>query len=374
MFQNIVQIATVSRRQRVAVLRNGRFERLLGPGRHTLWTLSAWLAGDIIELVSIDTWAAPQSLPVDDVLPDDLEEASLQRVARHEIGILLVDGRDSQVLLPGRYRLWQTGQPSEIVIADVLAEPVPLAHDDVLDIGRGSAWTEAIADAHTAVVLLQGDLPMRELAPGRYRAWRTGSWSLRSVSRARTVLDLAAQDVVTADQVPVRVKPSVSIHVTDPVLHLRENEGQSLVYGAVQLALREVIAARSLDQLTQARGELSEALSARARAALPAVGLGLCEVWVKDLILPGEIRELVNRVTLARKEAEALSIKRREEVAATRQQANTAKMLQQNPVLLRLKELEAMGELAGKIDKLIVIGNPELASAVRLKTVLAEVD
>lgn len=357
----MLQSITVHRHERVALLRDGRFVRLLGPGRHWIWTLGA-----MTELVRYDLRAPPTALQADDPLPADLAEAAVVTVARHEVGVLRVEGRDSQVLLAGRYRLWREGPRQEITRFDLLAEPVALAADDVLEVGRLAAWQEATADGHAEVVLLRDGKPVRALAPGRYRTWVAGPWSLRTVSRERQVVELAAQDLVTRDQVPVRVKAAAAVVVTDPVQRLREGQGDALVYGAVQLALREVVAAVDLDGLSQARAELSDQLLARARVALPPVGLALAEVWVKDLILPGEVKDVVHRVTLARKEAEALAIKRREEVAATRQLANTAKLLEQSPVLLRLKELEAMGELVGKIDKLVLVGGAELMSQVRL--------
>ena len=72
---------------------------------------------------------------------------------------------------------------------------------------------------------------------------------------------------------------------------------------------------------------------------MPEVGLAIEAAWVKDVIFSAETKALLGSVTLARKEAEALAIRRREEVAATRSQANTAKLLASNPVLMRLKEL-----------------------------------
>ena len=55
-----------------------------------------------------------------------------------------------------------------------------------------------------------------------------------------------------------------------------------------------------------------------------------------------------------RKEAEANVIRRREETSATRSLLNTAKVMSENPVMLRLKELEALEVVAGKVDKLTV--------------------
>lgn len=85
---------------------------------------------------------------------------------------------------------------------------------------------------------------------------------------------------------------------------------------------------------------------------------------IRDIILPGEVKELFNRVTLAKKEAEAMAIRRREETAQTRQLANTSKLLENNPVLLRLRELEGIAEIAGKIDRLTVVGGDELVCKV----------
>jgi hypothetical protein len=72
---------------------------------------------------------------------------------------------------------------------------------------------------------------------------------------------------------------------------------------------------------------------------------------VKDVVLPGEMKALLNRVIEAQKEAEANVILRREETAATRSLAQTAKVLGENPLLVRLKELEAYKELAAKVAR-----------------------
>jgi len=95
-----------------------------------------------------------------------------------------------------------------------------------------------------------------------------------------------------------------------------------------------VITGKELEHLLTDRGALGDELTASARARLPDIGIHLETVTARDITLPGEVKELFNRVTLARKEAEAMAIKRREEVAQTRQLANTARMLENNPVLL----------------------------------------
>jgi regulator of protease activity HflC (stomatin/prohibitin superfamily) len=86
-------------------------------------------------------------------------------------------------------------------------------------------------------------------------------------------------------------------------------------------------------------------------------GVEIIRTDIKDVVLPGEMKQLLNRVIEAEKEATANNILRREETAATRSLANTAKMLERNPTLLRLKELETWKEIAGKVQKLTLIAN-----------------
>jgi regulator of protease activity HflC (stomatin/prohibitin superfamily) len=78
------------------------------------------------------------------------------------------------------------------------------------------------------------------------------------------------------------------------------------------------------------------------------------EIAVKDVILPGEMRDILNKVVTAEKEAEANVIRRREETNATRSLLNTTRVMAENPVMLRLKELEALSEIAGKVERLTI--------------------
>lgn len=85
-----------------------------------------------------------------------------------------------------------------------------------------------------------------------------------------------------------------------------------------------------------------------------AVGAEVGAVGLKDIVLPGDMRELMNRVIEAEKTAQANVIRRREETAATRSLLNTAQLLQDNPLTLRLKELESLERIAERIGHLAV--------------------
>jgi regulator of protease activity HflC (stomatin/prohibitin superfamily) len=141
-----------------------------------------------------------------------------------------------------------------------------------------------------------------------------------------------------------------------------------MLYLAMQLAAREAVATRTLDELLGSRedseAEMHQAVSARAET----VGLELIRFGMKDVILPGEMKTLLNRVIEAQKEAEANVILRREETAATRSLAQTAKVLGENPLLVRLKELEAYKELAGKVGQVHVVLGEGGLTRLELKT------
>jgi regulator of protease activity HflC (stomatin/prohibitin superfamily) len=357
----MMKVITVSAKERVAHLRDGELVAVYGPGKHWVWTI--W---GVNELVKIDVSAPLVPIARGDPLPEELPGARLVEVAPWERLVVKVSGQVRQALNPGRYRLWD--ESAELIRYDLRNEPTPLSPEDRLE-PAPVGLRELSASPSQAIVVYRDGQPHSVRTEGRYRVWDGGPWALYAMPMGLRTLDVAAQDLVTRDQVPVRVKPAATVRVIDPITRLREADADNQAYGAVQLALREAVASRSLEELVTDRDALSADLLARSRANLPAVGYVLERVYVKDVVLPGEIKDLVNRVTLARMEAEAIAIKRREEVAATRQLANTAKLLESNPVLLRLKELEAMGELVGKIDKLVVVGSPELARMVTLRDV-----
>jgi len=97
---------------------------------------------------------------------------------------------------------------------------------------------------------------------------------------------------------------------------------------------------------------LDSELRAFVRERIDQTGIEVTELGVKDVILPGEIRELVNKVVEAERTAKANLIRRQEETAATRSLLNTAKLMEENPLLLRLKELESLERLVEKVGRI----------------------
>ena len=124
------------------------------------------------------------------------------------------------------------------------------------------------------------------------------------------------------------------------------------LYRLVQFAIREAVASRTLDEVLSAKNALDAELRAFVRERIAETGIEVTELGVKDVILPGEIRELVNKVVEAERTAKANLIRRQEETAATRSLLNTAKLMEDNPLLLRLKELELIERLVEKVGRI----------------------
>jgi regulator of protease activity HflC (stomatin/prohibitin superfamily) len=140
-------------------------------------------------------------------------------------------------------------------------------------------------------------------------------------------------------------------------------------YKELQFALREAVGARTLDELLGDKGVFDRDIGAAVRTKVAEHGLAVHSVGVKDVILPGEMKTILNQVVEAEKVAQANLIKRREETAATRSLLNTARLMDENPTLLRLKELETLEKVTEKIDKLTVFGGLDgvLKDVVRIR-------
>ena len=144
------------------------------------------------------------------------------------------------------------------------------------------------------------------------------------------------------------------------------------LYRELQFGLRAAVG--TLDELLEDKGSIdrtvAEHIGARARSA----GMEVASVGVKDIILPGEMKTILARVVEAEKAAQANVIRRREETAATRSLLNTAKVMEDNPIALRMKELETLEKVTEKIDKISVYGGLDsvLKDLVKIRACLKE--
>ena len=196
------------------------------------------------------------------------------------------------------------------------------------------------------------------LGPGAHRRWGSG-FTLRTVDLRPWLLTVPTQEAPTADGASVKVTVAGQARVTDAVIYVTATrDAEQSLYLGVQLALREVVAATSVEELVPGRGELGARLLAGVRG-LDALGLALDNLEVKDVILPGELKRAQNELLVARAQGAAALERARSETAALRSLANAARMAADNPALLQLRLLQ---QLEGSSGHTVVIGSAPLSA------------
>ncbi|TIW65474.1 MAG: slipin family protein, partial [Mesorhizobium sp.] len=212
-----------------------------------------------------------------------------------------------------------------------------------------------VVDGQAGLLFVDGALA-RTLAAGVHGFWNVGRMvQMKVVDLKRQSLDVAGQEVLTKDRVTIRVNIAAEYRVLDPVKAVSAvKDFSEALYRALQYAFRKTLGALTLDQILEKKVTVDEEAAAKVRADMAEIGVEVSDIALKDVILPGEMREILNQVVSAEKQAEANVIRRREETNATRSLLNTAKVMAENPVMLRLKELEALEAIAGKVERLTV--------------------
>lgn len=176
------------------------------------------------------------------------------------------------------------------------------------------------------------------LEPGRHR-YDQRRCTLVAVDMRPRQLQVSGQELLTRDGLSLRVSFAVNWVVTDPLAFTTGAQySESVLYAAVQEAARDKVAAHTLDELIADRGLLAGA--DEVAAAVADLGIRVSSVRARDLMLPGELRKAALETVLAKERGRADLERARAEAAALRSLANTARLLEENPSLLRLRTLQ----------------------------------
>jgi regulator of protease activity HflC (stomatin/prohibitin superfamily) len=356
----MLKFVRVKLNERVVLFKDGLPLRALGPGRHAVWT----------RRVTEQRWSTDtlvfQALPeVRAVLPPAwYREVTL---APRERGVLFRDGQPKGFLRPGTHRFWAVDPAVQLQVFSVDAPMPELTAELAQIVPRDEYIDVLVREYERGLQYVQGRL-VRTLDPGRYTIWSypDARVNVDVVDMRRVQVAIVGQELMTRDKVTLRLSLTVEYAVDDAAVaaHGVANV-KDAVYLVVQLAARQFVSGVTLDELLEGRDAMTRFLEEDAAPKCLRFGVRVERVGVKDVVLPGEMKTLLNRVIEAEKEAAANVILRREETAATRSLANTARVMAEQPVLLRLKELESMKEIAARIHEVRVV-----VGADGLKTLL----
>lgn len=347
---------TVKDGERALLTRNGRFERVLEPGRHRLLDPKRELAAELFQIVRAD-FPADRYAVLKAARPDLVAELfEAVETGAGEIAIVKLDSRPVIVLGPWSTRVyWKVATRVEVERIDVASEPkVAPRYLAMMDRARSPYLSETVIENHEAGLLYVEGRFVERLAPGRHAYWSVDrKVEVKCLDLRPQAIEITAQEMLTKDRVALRVTLTAFRRIVDPERAVGAvADVDAWLYRLVQFAIREAVAARTLDEVLAAKNALDAELRAFVRERIAETGIEVTELGVKDVILPGEIRELVNKVVEAERTAKANLIRRQEETAATRSLLNTARLMEDNPLLLRLKELESLERVVEKVGRI----------------------
>lgn len=284
------------------------------------------------------------------------------------IGVLRENGAVKRVLTEAEYLYWNHWNRYSVELLDMrepemdsevrktLLEQIPLKYYKKIEVQPGEVG-----------ILYYNWKVVRELQPGTYYYWNHSvDVVCRIVDLKVRKLEISGQEILTADRIGIRLNLICSYRIADPrrmVETIRNLEEQ--LYACVQLMIREYVGRYRLDELLAQKEEISDYIYKRLLADQEKYCVEFQNAGIKDIILPGEIRDIMNTVLVAERRAQANVITRREEVVSTRSLLNTAKLMDENKTLYKLKELECLERICAQVGNINVNGGGALIEQLK---------
>ncbi|HLK29062.1 MAG TPA: slipin family protein [Puia sp.] len=346
------------------VFKNGEYKKLLMAGTYWFWQNEKVYLYDIIK-----PFVAPIELNIllqDNALAEILHVVDVkdnEMVLQYENGLL------KQVLGAGHYTYWKSVIQYEFVHVDLSKIEITENIDRATMLSKLVApyvRSVSVESFEKAVLFIDGKF-VRVLESGLYYWWKNSiAVHIARADMRQQQLEINGQEILTKDKAALRINAWAQYKVADiekAVLQNKEYDKQ--LYVAFQLALREYVAGYSFDELLEKKESIAPFVMLQVKEKAEALGVEVNGFGIRDIILPGDVKEIMNQVLIAEKKAQANTIMRREETASTRSLLNTAKLMEENAMLWKLKEMEYVEKIADKISNISVNGNGALVEQLK---------
>ena len=356
---------TIRKGQLGLLAKNGDYYQVLEAGEHRL----PWFNTPEVLVVNLDGSEVPEALAnyLRRFQPDWVTRYALAvDLSDSEAGALYMNEVLQEILPPSTRRLyWRADEALKLVRMDTRQVQVPAEiMNAVLQPrrngavkGREAILTVQVPAWHAGVLKIDGETQAL-LPPGLTAYWKVNHLVDAEVVDTRLqVLEVGGQEILTKDKVNLRLNLAANWRYSDVLQAFAQlTKPLDRLYRELQFALREAVGTRTLDELLEDKQVIDDVVSAQVKERMASYGIDVASLGVKDIVLPGDMKTILSRLVEAEKSAQANVIRRREETAATRSLLNTAKVMENNPVALRLKELETLERVAERIDKISVFG------------------
>jgi len=343
------------------LFKNGRFIKLLEAGKYYTG------GGREIDVRYEDDPVFSERCSLDTLLKNKAvaDAVTVTEVGDTEFAMHFKDGSFISMLRQGKHAFWNKSGKHEFQTVDVSS---PEVSKDVPEYIFSKIpqyyYTKIEVAEYCKARLFFNSKFVRLLDAGVYYFWKTGvKVEADFVDTRLTQMNITGQEILTQDKVDLRINFVCDYKVTDHVKVLTEVDNYTeQLHTAAQLALREYVSKYKLDEILENKEQLSEYVFKKLKAKEQELYIDIHSAGVKDIILPGEIRQIMNTVLIAEKRAQANVITRREEVASTRSLLNTAKLMEENKTLSRLKEFEYIERICENVGNINLNGSGDLLS------------
>ncbi len=340
------------------VLKNGVFQKMITAGTYYFSKMAGYTV-EVEEMTGeLDYLDVPyQVLSRDSAFLDAVVHMELPD---GEAGFIYVNGKLTSFANRKEYIYWNVFDKYEMkTVSMAETEMGTEVSKQMLSLVPAYLYTEIrVGEGETALVYYD-NVMQRQLSKGVYRFWNyCHNITYNLLDMRQKSLDIVGQEILTGDKIGIRMNVTCLYKIRDAVefsATVSDLKGQ--LYAAVQLAIREIVGNYRLDEILEAKERISGEIYGALKEREAMFCVNFLTAGIKDIILPGEIREIMNSVLVAEKTAQANVIARREEVASTRSLLNTAKLMDENRTLYKLKELEYLERICEKVGEISVNGN-----------------
>ncbi|GAB3511039.1 slipin family protein [Emticicia fontis] len=353
----------VNTNQVALILKNKAFKQLLGEGTYWFWSNE-----EIYIYDKGSAFAAPVELNALLQHAEVVEALEILEVNDNKLTVQFEDNRFRTVFGPGKYAFWRGIKNYTYTAIDLNKIEITEDFSAQLISTKLLPYVRSYTvEAFEKGVLIVDGKFMRVLDGGTYYWWKnTINIQVAKADMRQLQLEISGQEILTKDKANLRLNAFVQYRITDIVKAMYENKDyEKQVYVLLQLALREYIGGLTLDELLDKKDSIVDFVLKNTAEKLVGLGIEIKGCGIRDIILPGDMKDIMNQVLMAEKKAQANIIMRREETASMRSLLNTAKLMEENETLWKLKEMEYVEKIADKINNISVSGNGQILDQLK---------
>lgn len=361
----------IKKDERGLLFKDGDYVKCLQPGKYLF---NPFVNYHLIK-ADVNQPFDPEGKNINVYLQDEelQKELTIIDVQDYELAIRFEDGKLVDVLTAGKYAFWNVLKKHDFIVVDTRNPEIDPEIDAYV---YNHPLLDQYVDHYHVMDYEQGilyfdNVVKKTLKPGKYSFWKSPvQVDVQNVDLRQQQIDITGQEIMTVDKISLRLNFVCHYRVTDPLKIVQINSFEEQLYIVLQLVLREYIGTIKLDDLLQKKKEVGHYVLHKLKEKNSEFGVEFLYAGVKDVILPGDIKEILNTVLIAEKRAQANVITRREETASTRSLLNTAKLMEENQTLYRLKELEFLEKICDKIGNISLSNGGSLIE--QLNTLLSK--